>query len=130
MRDSSPEPPRLELLDSTRSISPPVLKRILPLRISKRPDSSCGRPDADLDDQAPRKCSQETDESRDSAPEPPGGERQLTVPKIRGHRNSQLFGSLDEVDESPVPLGRKAYSAKSQLFDELYAIEHGLTLTH
>lgn len=109
METVPPESPRLELLDSARSISPPLLRRVLPLRIFKRSDSECGEPQADFDDRAPRKCSQETDESRGSVPEPPGGERQLTIPKIRGHRNSQHFGSLDDVDESPVPLGRKAY---------------------
>lgn len=113
METFPPESARLELHESARSISPPMLKRVLPLRIVKRSDSGCGEPDSDLDN-APRQCSQETDESRLSAPEPLGGERQLTLPKIRGHRNSQHIGSLDEVDESPVPLGRKAYVSKSK----------------
>lgn len=113
MAPSPPESPRLEILESARSISPPVLRYILPLRIVKHSDSGCSRPDPDLDDHAPRKCSQGTDESRGSVPEPPGGERQLTIPKIRGHRNIQYFDSRsDEVDESPVPLGRKAYISK------------------
>lgn len=91
-----------------------MLKRVLPLRIIKRSESGCGGPDTDLDDRAPRQCSQETDESRGSVPEPFGGEKQLTIPKIRGHRNGQRIGSLDKVDESPVPLGRKAYLSESK----------------
>lgn len=113
MEASPPDSPRMELLNSSQPSSTPALKHILPLRIVKQSDNSCGGPDIDLDDYAPRKCSQETDESRGSAPDPPGGERQLTVPKIRRNRNSQLFGSLDEVDESHVPpFGRRAYLPK------------------
>lgn len=116
MEASPPETSRLELLDTARSISPPLLKRIVPLRIVKRSNSDCGGPDVDLDDHAPRKCSAETDESRGSISEPSGGERELTIPKIRGHRNSQQFGSLDEVDECPVPLDRKAYLSEGMSY--------------
>lgn len=84
-----------------------MLKRILPLRIIKRSESSLGEQEVEIDDDAPRKCSQETDESRGSAPEPPGGDLPLTVPKIRGSRASQIFGGFDGIDESPVPLGRQ-----------------------
>lgn len=118
METFPPESARLELHESSRCISPPMLKRVLPLRIVKRSDSGCGEPDSDLDN-APRQCSQETDESRGSALEPLGGEKQLTIPKIRGHRNGQHICSLDEVDESPVPLGRKAYISKSKRHSHL-----------
>ncbi|KAK7738912.1 hypothetical protein SLS63_002249 [Diaporthe eres] len=82
------------------------MKRVLPLRIVKRSDSTCGD---DADDRPCRRCSQATTESRGSAPESVGGEQQLTVPKVRGSRNGQVFDSLGDVDESPVPLGREAY---------------------
>ncbi|KAJ4389975.1 hypothetical protein N0V93_007448 [Gnomoniopsis smithogilvyi] len=113
METSSPESSRLELFDSARTISPPLLKRILPLRIVKRSDSDYGEPDTDLDDHAPRKCSQETDESRGSVPEPPGGERQLAIPKIRGHRISRQFESFAEIDESHAPLVNKEYFSEA-----------------
>lgn len=112
METSPPESPRLEFLNSVGPTAPSSLKHVVPLRIVKRSDSSCGVPSGEVGDQTPRKCSHETDESRGSAPEPPGGERKLTVPKIRGHRNSQMFESLDEVDETPVQLGRKPYLAE------------------
>lgn len=115
MEASPLESPGLELPHPARPISPPQLKCILPLRIIKRSDSSCGGPDADIDDDAPRKCSRETDESRGSAPEPPGGDMPLTIPKIRGNRTSQIFGSFDAIDESPVPLGRQPYVPKGVL---------------
>lgn len=103
------ESPRLELLDPATPSRPSSLRHVLPLRIIKRSDSSCGWPSGNTADHAPRSCSQETDGSRGSAPDLPGGQNKLTVPKIRGHRNSQMFGSLDEVDETPVPLGREPY---------------------
>lgn len=81
----------------------------MPLRIVKRSDSSCGTGRGGVDGRSPRTCSQETDESRGSAPEPPGGGQQLTIPKVRGSRSSRVLGSLDDVDESPVPLGRDPY---------------------
>lgn len=86
------------------------MKRILPLRIVKRSHSSCGD---DADDRPCRRCSQATTESRGSAPESTGGVQQLTVPKVRGSRTSQIFDSLGDVDETPVPLGREAYLRRS-----------------
>lgn len=114
METFPPKSTRLELHKPARSISPPMLKRVLPLRIIKRSESGCSGPDTDLDDYAPRQCSKETDESRGSAPDPFDGEKQLTIPKIRGHRSGQHFGNLNGVDESPVPLGRKAYLSESK----------------
>lgn len=111
-----PEPPRLELLDPAAPGTPPSLKHILPLRIVKRSDSSCGGHRDNIADQAPRRCSQETDESRGSAPDLLCGQKQLTIPKIRGHRNSQVFGSLDELDGTPVPLSREPYLPNSMWY--------------
>lgn len=82
------------------------MRRILPLRIVKRSDSTC---DDDGEERSCRKCSQATTESRGSATDPTGGERQLTVPKVRGSRTSQVFDSLGDVDETPVLLGSEAY---------------------
>lgn len=84
---------------------------MLPLRIVKRSDSICGIAD---EGHGTRKCSQETDESRGSAPDPLGAEKPLTIPKIRGNRRSQIFGGLAEIDESPVPLGREPYLKKGK----------------
>ncbi|KAI3397759.1 hypothetical protein diail_10412 [Diaporthe ilicicola] len=97
---------RLGLHDAEQSVTPPQLRQVLPLRIVKRSDSTCGD---DADDRPCRKCSQATNESRGSATDSTGGEQQLTVPKVRGSRSSQVFDSLGDVDETPVPLGREAY---------------------
>lgn len=106
METRAPDPTQLGFHDTEQSITPPELKRVLPLRIVKRSDNACGD---DADDRPCRRCSQATTESRDSAPESIEGERQLTVPKVRGSRTSQVFSSLGDVDETPVPLGREAY---------------------
>lgn len=106
MESHAPDSSQLGLLHSEQSGTSPEMKRVLPLRIVKRSDSTCGD---DADDRLCRRCSQATTESRGSAPESVGGEQQLTVPKVRGSRNSQVFDSLGDVDESPVPLGREAY---------------------
>lgn len=106
MEPNAPDSTQLGLHDTEQSGPSPELKHILPLRIVKRSESTCGD---DADDRPCRRCSQATTESRGSAPESVGGERQLTVPKVRGSRTSQVFDSLGDVDESPVPLGREAY---------------------
>ncbi|KAF3767590.1 hypothetical protein M406DRAFT_328662 [Cryphonectria parasitica EP155] len=101
------------------------MKHVRPLRIVKRPDSVCGVSVGNVDDQASRRSSQETNKSRGSAPDPPGGDRPLTLPKTRGHRNSRLFGNLDNVDETPVPLGRGPYLSKGY---EGYCGAEGLSM--
>lgn len=106
MESHAPDSTQLGLHNSEQSGTSPEMKRVLPLRIVKRSESTCGD---DADDRPCRRCSQATTESRGSAPESAGGEQQLTVPKVRGSRTSQVFDSLGDVDESPVPLGREAY---------------------
>lgn len=106
MEPYAPESTQLGLHDARQPVKSPKMKHILPLRIVKRSDSTCGD---DSDDRPCRRCSQATTESRGSAPESTGAEQQLTLPKVRGSRNSQIFDSLGDVDESPVPLGREAY---------------------
>ncbi|KAK7748557.1 hypothetical protein SLS53_000577 [Cytospora paraplurivora] len=115
MESLAPKPSGLDLHHRHGTFTPPPLKRILPLRIMKRPDSCCDLRRHNADDRSPRTCSQETDESCGSAPEPPDGEQQLTIPKIRGSRSSRVFGGLDDVDEDPVPLGREPYVAKDEV---------------
>lgn len=111
MEPAAPEPPRLDLHHPYGPlVTPPPVRRVMPLRIVKRPDGDEG----DDDDGPPRACSRETDGSRGSAPEPPGGGQQLTIPKVRGSRSSRVFGGLDDVDESPVPLGRDPYLLKGR----------------
>lgn len=106
MEPNAPDSTQLGLHDTEQSGTSPEMKCILPLRIVKRSDSICGD---DGDDRPCRRCSQATTESRGSIPESIGGEQQLTVPKVRGSRTSQIFDSLGDVDETPVPLGREAY---------------------
>lgn len=106
METHAPDSTRLGFHDTEQCGTSPELKRILPLRIVKRSDSTCGD---DTNDRPCRRCSQSTIDSRGSASESMGAERQLTVPKVRGSRTSQLFSDLDDVDETPVPLGREAY---------------------
>lgn len=106
MESHAPDSTQLGFHDTEQSGTSPELKRILPLRIVKRSDSTCGD---DADDRPCRRCSQSTTESRGSAPDSTEGERQLTLPKVRGSRNSQVYSDLDDVDETPVPLGREAY---------------------
>lgn len=108
MEPFSPKSPALGFYHAFKGSSPPALNhaRVLPLRIVKRSESGSSTMSRD---RSMRKCSRETDESRGSAPDPVGNEKQLTVPKIRGNRRSQIFGSLEEIDESPVPLGRKPF---------------------
>ena len=106
METYAPDSTQPGIHDAEQSSTSPELRRILPLRIVKRSDSTRGD---DADDRPCRKCSQATTESRGSATESTEGERQLTVPKVRGSRTSQVFSSLGDVDETPVPLGREAY---------------------
>lgn len=114
MEPNAPESTQLGLHDTEQSSTSPELKRVLPLRIVKRTDSTC---DDDSDESPCRRCSQATIESRGSAPEFAGGDRQLTLPKVRSSRTSQIFDSLGDVDESPVPLDRKAYLRNSWLLE-------------
>lgn len=106
MEPHAPDSTQLGIHDTEQSDKSPQLKRVLPLRIVKRSDSTCGE---DADGRPCRRCSQATTESRGSAVDSTGGEERLTVPKVRGSRTSQVFDSLCDVDESPVPLGREAY---------------------
>lgn len=110
METPSPEPSRLDVLQSTPS---PTLRGVRPLRIIKRrSNSNCGNLDGYSGDQSARKFSQETEESRGSVPELPDEEKQLMVPKIRGHRNSQIFDPLDDVQEETAPLGHELYTPR------------------
>lgn len=114
METPSPKPPRLDVLQPVPS---PALRRVQPLRIVKRRStSSCGGAEGYNGDRGARKCSHETDESRGSAPDPPGSETQLTVPKIRGNRSSQLFDGLDDVHEEPAALGREHEAPRGACF--------------
>lgn len=119
MEAFSSESPRLELLSPAQYSTPPPLRHVLPLRIVKRSDSGSVEPRLDIGHHIPRNCSQETDESRGSAPEPHGGERQLTVPKIRGHRPSHMFESLDELDDISESLDRERDASKDLYTDHL-----------
>lgn len=112
MEAHAPDSPQLELHDAEKPGASPELKHVLPLRIVKRSGSTSGD---DADDRPCRRCSQATTESRGSAPGSIEDERQLTLPKVRGSRNSQVFSDLGDVDESPVPLGREAYLRKGWL---------------
>lgn len=112
MEAFAPESPRLELLGPARYNTPPTMRHVLPLRIVKRSDSGSVKSSLDMGHHVPRHCSHGTDESRGSAPEPHGGDRQLTVPKIRGHRHSHMFESLDDLDGTPEPLDRQRYASK------------------
>lgn len=114
-----PESPRLELLGPAQYSTPPPPRDVLPLRIVKRSDSGSLEPSLDIRHPVPRNFSHETDESRGSAPELHGGERQLTVPKIRGHRHSHMFESLDELDDISEPLGRELDAPKDLYIDHL-----------
>ncbi len=60
-----------------------------PLHIVKRSWSKLGG----RRQQGPRRSSADTDESLGSAPDPPGGDRPLTIPKRRGKRGSQIFAT-------------------------------------
>lgn len=114
MEAPSPESSRLDLLQQTSS---PSLKRVQPLRIVKRrSNSDCGDPEGYSVDLAARQCSHETDESRGSAPEPPGGEMPLTIPKIRGRKSSQILDGLDDVYEEPAPLGHEPYLPRGSCY--------------
>ncbi|KAL1861325.1 hypothetical protein Daus18300_009001 [Diaporthe australafricana] len=124
MEPHAPESTQLGLFDAEQSETPPQMRRILPLRIVKRSDSTCGD---DADERPCRKCSQATTESRGSATDPTGLERQLTVPKVRGSRTSQVFDGLGDVDESPVPIGREAYLRNDRA--EYVAPEHQIIRT-
>lgn len=107
----------MELHDTQKTGTSPEIKRIQPLRIVKHSGSTCGD---DADDRPCRRCSQATTESRCSAPESIEDERPLTLPKVRGSRNSQVLADdLGDVDESPVPLGREAYLRKGWLLQSI-----------
>ncbi|KAK2613635.1 hypothetical protein N8I77_000535 [Diaporthe amygdali] len=125
MEPHAPDSTQLGLHDAQQSVTPPQLKRILPLRIVKRSDSTCGD---DPDERVCRKCSQATNESRGSATDSAEGERQLTVPKVRASRTSQVFDSLGDVDEAPVPLGREAYLRNDYAASDLQIIRTGQRL--
>lgn len=120
METISPESPRLDVL---QQISSPSLKSVLPLRIVKRrSNSNCDGSDSYSDSQAARQFSHETDESRGSAPEPPGSEKPLTIPKIRNHRSSQIFDDLDCLQVNPVTVDREPCASRG-LSHELYLID-------
>lgn len=127
METFSPESSRLELLQPCMS---PLLKRVQPLRIvKKRSDSTCNGLCDKNDAKAARRCSQETDESRGSAPEPQGSEGQLTVPKIRAHRGSQTFRNLDDTDNVSLLLSHDSYIPKGLCYYGLHLDVRLLTVT-
>lgn len=116
MEPHAPDSAQLGLHDTEQPDTSPQLKRVLPLRIVKRSNRTCGD---DADDWPCRRFSQATTESRGSAAESTRAEQQLTVPKVRGSRTSQVFDSLGDVDESPVPLGREAYLRNGKFLEPL-----------
>ena len=106
MEPYAPDSTQLGIHDTEQPGTSPELRRIPPLRIVKRSNSTCGD---DADDHPCRRCSQATTESRGSAVDSNGDERQLTLPKVRSSMTSRVLCGASDVDETPVPLGREAY---------------------
>lgn len=91
MASSPIQPPQLELFEPHH---PSQVGDVQPLHIIKRVSTRGGL----AGDR--RQCSTTTDDSGQSAPEPPGPEPSLIIPKRRNKRGSELSQSMGSVDDN------------------------------